>query len=171
MHQNKKKEFPDFRHGENIHCNEEISPPPPPPKKKKKKICHFFTHIISKNRPAKNNILLSSDWLPAFSPFTLCSVIFTHKDSFTTVVAFVARVDQDQAAKNMQPDLWATLFTWVKDFRKKQPWTCSYFGHSITCIQRPPKGSNESGLLQQVVFKCRFYQVDLRRAALSAVVS
>ena len=30
---------------------------------------------------------------------------------------------------------------------------------SITCIQRPLKGSNESGLLQQVVFKYRFYQV------------
>ena len=29
--------------------------------------------------------------------------------------------------------------------------------HSITCIQRPLKGSNESGLLLQVVFKCRFY--------------
>ena len=27
---------------------------------------------------------------------------------------------------------------------------------SITCIQWPLKGSNESGLLQQVVFKCRF---------------
>ena len=39
--------------------------------------------------------------------------------------------------------------------------------YSITCIQRPHKGSNESGLLQQVVFKCRFYQVDLRRVAVS----
>ena len=29
--------------------------------------------------------------------------------------------------------------------------------YSITCIQRTLKGSNESGLLQQVVFKCRFY--------------
>ena len=28
--------------------------------------------------------------------------------------------------------------------------------YSITCIQRPLKGSDESGLLQQVVFKCRF---------------
>ena len=27
----------------------------------------------------------------------------------------------------------------------------------ITCIQRPLKGSYESGLLQQVVSKCRFY--------------
>ena len=35
--------------------------------------------------------------------------------------------------------------------------------YSITCIQRPLKGSNESGLLQQVVFKHRFYKVDLRR--------
>ena len=28
---------------------------------------------------------------------------------------------------------------------------------NITCIQRPPNGSNISGLLKQVVFKCRFY--------------
>ena len=33
--------------------------------------------------------------------------------------------------------------------------------YSISCIQRPLKGSNESGLLQQVVCKCRFYKVDL----------
>ena len=39
--------------------------------------------------------------------------------------------------------------------------------YSITCIQRPLKGSNESGLLQQVVFECRFYWVDLRRVAVS----
>ena len=39
--------------------------------------------------------------------------------------------------------------------------------YSITCIQRLLKGSNESGLLQQVVFKCRFYEVDLRRGAVS----
>ena len=41
--------------------------------------------------------------------------------------------------------------------------------YSITCIQRPLKESNESGLLQQVVFKCRLYQVDLRRVAVSGV--
>ena len=29
--------------------------------------------------------------------------------------------------------------------------------YSITCIQRPLKGSNESGLLRQVAFKYRFY--------------
>ena len=29
--------------------------------------------------------------------------------------------------------------------------------YSITCIQRPPKGNHKSGLLQQVVFKYRFY--------------
>ena len=37
--------------------------------------------------------------------------------------------------------------------------------YRITCIQRPLKGSNESGLLQQVVFKCRFYSVVLKRVA------
>ena len=31
--------------------------------------------------------------------------------------------------------------------------------YSITCIQKPPTGSNKSGLLQQVVCKCRFYLV------------
>ena len=39
--------------------------------------------------------------------------------------------------------------------------------YSITCIQRPLTGSNESGLIQQVVFKCRFCWVDLRRAVVS----
>ena len=29
--------------------------------------------------------------------------------------------------------------------------------YSITCTQTPPKGSKKIGLLQQVVFKCRFY--------------
>ena len=29
--------------------------------------------------------------------------------------------------------------------------------YSITCIQRPLRGSSESGLLWQVVFKCSFY--------------
>ena len=29
--------------------------------------------------------------------------------------------------------------------------------YNITCIQRPLKVSNESGLLQQVMFKYRFY--------------
>ena len=31
---------------------------------------------------------------------------------------------------------------------------CKYM-YSITCIQRPLKGSNDCGLLQRVVFKCR----------------
>ena len=31
------------------------------------------------------------------------------------------------------------------------------FKYSITCIKRPLEGSNESGLLQQVIVKCRFY--------------
>ena len=39
--------------------------------------------------------------------------------------------------------------------------------HSISCSQRPPKGSNKSGLLQQVTFKCRFDLVDLRRSVVS----
>ena len=43
--------------------------------------------------------------------------------------------------------------------------------YSITCIQRPLKGSNESGPLQQVVFKCRLYQVDLRRITVSEQLS
>ena len=39
--------------------------------------------------------------------------------------------------------------------------------YSITCMQRPLKESNESGLLQQVVFECRSYQVDLRTVVVS----
>ena len=37
--------------------------------------------------------------------------------------------------------------------------------YRIICIQRPLKGSIESSLLQQVVFKCRFYSVVLKRVA------
>ena len=33
----------------------------------------------------------------------------------------------------------------------------TYSLYSITCIQRTLKGSTKSGLLQQVVIKCRFY--------------
>ena len=40
------------------------------------------------------------------------------------------------------------------------------FKYSITCNQRPLKGSNESGLLQQVVFKYRFHLVVLGRVAI-----
>ena len=39
--------------------------------------------------------------------------------------------------------------------------------YSITCVQRPCKGSNESGLLKQVVFKCRLYQGNLIRGVVS----
>ena len=41
---------------------------------------------------------------------------------------------------------------------------CKY---SITRVQRPRKGSNKSGLLQQVVFICRLYEVDLIRSVVS----
>ena len=34
-------------------------------------------------------------------------------------------------------------------------------------VKKPLKGSNERGLLQQVVFKCRLYQADLRRDVVS----
>ena len=43
--------------------------------------------------------------------------------------------------------------------------------YSITFIQRPSKASNESGLLQEVVFKCRLYQIDLRRGVVSKQLS
>ena len=45
--------------------------------------------------------------------------------------------------------------------------TYVYSIYSITCVQRPLNGSDESGVLQQVVFKCRFYQVDLKRDVVS----
>ena len=41
------------------------------------------------------------------------------------------------------------------------------FIHSITCIQRPLQVINKSILLQQVVFKCWFYFVDLGRDVVS----
>ena len=43
---------------------------------------------------------------------------------------------------------------------------CKY-KYSITCVQRPHKRSNKSGLLQQVVFKCRLYWLDLIRGVVS----
>ena len=39
--------------------------------------------------------------------------------------------------------------------------------YSMTCINRALKGSNESGLLRQVVFKCRLYEVALRKVVVS----
>ena len=44
----------------------------------------------------------------------------------------------------------------------RQKWILEIPNYSITCIRRPLKGSNESGLLHQVVFKCSSYSVDLR---------
>ena len=41
------------------------------------------------------------------------------------------------------------------------------FLYCTTCIQRQPKGRNKSGPLQEVVFECRFYQVDLRMGFVS----
>ena len=52
-------------------------------------------------------------------------------------------------------------------FHTKTRCSVSKREYSITCIKRPLKGSNESGLLQQVVFKCRFYKVDFRRVVVS----
>ena len=37
----------------------------------------------------------------------------------------------------------------------------------MTCTQSRPKGSYKSGLLQQVVFKCRFLLVELKRGIVS----
>ena len=39
--------------------------------------------------------------------------------------------------------------------------------YSVTSIQRPPKGNNESGLLQNMIFQCRFFWVYLRRDVVS----
>ena len=41
----------------------------------------------------------------------------------------------------------------------------------MICIQRSLKGSNEISLLRQVVFKCRFYYVDLRTVVVSKLWS
>ena len=39
--------------------------------------------------------------------------------------------------------------------------------NDFTCIQRPLKGCNKSGLLQEVVFKGRFCYLDFNRSGLS----
>ena len=42
-------------------------------------------------------------------------------------------------------------------FFSKKLFMNQFLKYSITCIQWLLKGNNESGLLQEVVFKCRFY--------------
>ena len=46
--------------------------------------------------------------------------------------------------------------TWTENFRCLEV----FYMYSIICIQKPFKGSNKSGLLQQMVFKCSLCQVD-----------
>ena len=74
------------------------------------------------------------------------------------IAPFPTVFSKDLCCKYVKPGLirerkWLT---------KQQNLDDIYLKYNITCIKRPPKGSNKSGLLQQVVFKCRFYLVDLR---------
>ena len=55
----------------------------------------------------------------------------------------------------------------LTDVRNASLHASNIYMYSITCIQRPLKGSNESGLFHQVVFKCRFYWVDFRKVVVS----
>ena len=54
-----------------------------------------------------------------------------------------------------------------RDVYPQKMHSCSKNIRGISCIKRPLTGSNESGLIQQVVFKCRFYYVGLRRIVIS----
>ena len=49
-----------------------------------------------------------------------CFIMFTLEVPFTKVVAFVASINQDQAAQNMQPDLRSTLSAICKDTSYKR---------------------------------------------------
>ena len=59
-------------------------------------------------------------------------MFLTLKVPITTIVAFAASVDQDQAAQNVQPDLESTLSALGKLTKQKQQWKCDYFGHICT---------------------------------------
>ena len=60
-----------------------------------------------------------------FLLFSVCfktvsfSKSLTLKIPFSTIVVFVAGVDQDQAAQNVQPGLWSTLATLGKNCVRK----------------------------------------------------
>ena len=56
--------------------------------------------------------------------FPSSNVNFEHKVNSQPIkhlVAFVASVDQDQAAQNVQPDLRSTVSAFMKYLRQKQP--------------------------------------------------
>ena len=113
-------------------------------------------------------------------------------DRHDVTIAVRMALNPNTTNQSVQWMLYKTMFPWVfhrtgrqyhtdeERFRKvyvpaeNSGWcrSCgdgksSNITYSITCIQRPPKGSDKSGLLQQVVFKCRFYQAHLRRCVVS----
>ena len=45
--------------------------------------------------------------------------LLTLKAPFTKMVASTASIDQDQAAQNVQPDLWTILSTMLKHYKQK----------------------------------------------------
>ena len=55
----------------------------------------------------------------------------------------------------------------MKNKITKKSFGKTHSNYSITCIQRPPNGSNKSGLLQQVVKKYMFYQLDFTSSVVS----
>ena len=90
----------------------------------------------------------------------------------------------DRRSINMLQAIQAIAFSPITDRQinvMNDLWRTDNFNHiertdiimySITCIQRPTKGSHKSGLLQQVVFKCKFYSVDFDKGyCIKTVVS
>ena len=79
---------------------------------------------------------------------TVTKIVIEEKILITNIFPFSHNVFKD-----FLPTQFSTLLLkCVVDIIFPKYGTTNY---SITCIQRPLKGSNESGLLLQVVFKCR----------------
>ena len=76
---------------------------------------------------------------PSFSPFP-SMFFYPSKNKFQFLITFIL------SSANAFFNLEMSKLLYGKGLK-----------YSITCIQTPPKGRNKSGLLQQVVFECRFY--------------
>ena len=81
----------------------------------------FFSHNIGNVFHIGKYVFLDILYFPQYLYFPL-----TLKAHFTILVAFLASVDQDKAAQNMQPDLWF-LSALVKHWGENQPWNLQLF--------------------------------------------
>ena len=134
-----------------------------------------FENIVGKVENAGNQLFLFSD--NVFYPF---KIKFQFWFRFILSSANAFNLDQSKILL-FGKGLWVWLVVWHSEnwpiaklcLRSAcAGWLalilfCKYRS-SLTCIQRPPKGSGKSGFLQQVIFECRFCHVNLRKGVVSA---